>query len=37
LHTAFNLRVPILLAPAGSLPRFEMKSSRWLVAKPGDA
>jgi phenylacetate-CoA ligase len=34
LHTAFNLRVPILLAPPGTLPRFEMKSKRWLVTKP---
>ncbi len=32
LHAAFNLRVPIILAPAGTLPRFEMKASRWLVA-----
>jgi phenylacetate-CoA ligase len=32
LHAAFNLRVPIKLAPAGTLPRFEMKASRWLVA-----
>jgi phenylacetate-CoA ligase len=31
LHTAFNLRVPVTLAPAGTLPRFEMKASRWLV------
>jgi phenylacetate-CoA ligase len=33
LHTAFNLRVPTAVAPPGSLPRFEMKASRWLVAK----
>ncbi|HXR06094.1 MAG TPA: AMP-binding protein [Candidatus Acidoferrum sp.] len=32
LHTAFNLRVPISLAPAGGLPRFEMKASRWIVS-----
>ena len=32
LHAAFNLRVPIQVAPAGSLPRFEMKASRWRVA-----
>lgn len=31
LHAAFNLRVPIALAPAGTLPRFEMKASRWQV------
>ena len=31
-HTAFNLRVPITIAPTGTLPRFEMKANRWLVA-----
>jgi phenylacetate-CoA ligase len=31
LHAVFNLRVPIALAPAGTLPRFEMKASRWQV------
>jgi phenylacetate-CoA ligase len=31
LHAAFNLRVPIVLAAAGTLPRFEMKASRWQV------
>jgi phenylacetate-CoA ligase len=29
LQTAFQLRVPVTLAPAGSLPRFEMKAKRW--------
>jgi phenylacetate-CoA ligase len=29
LHSALNLRVPVALAPAGSLPRFEMKAKRW--------
>ncbi len=29
LHGVFNLRVPVELAPAGSLPRFEMKAKRW--------
>jgi phenylacetate-CoA ligase len=29
LHNVFNLRVPVALAPAGSLPRFEMKAKRW--------
>jgi phenylacetate-CoA ligase len=29
LHGAFNLRVPVALAAAGSLPRFEMKARRW--------
>ncbi|MEY2410713.1 MAG: phenylacetate-CoA ligase [Verrucomicrobiota bacterium] len=30
LHTALNLRVPVTLAAPGSLPRFEMKASRWV-------
>lgn len=30
LRTAFNLRVPVLLAPPGTLPRFEMKANRWI-------
>jgi phenylacetate-CoA ligase len=29
-QTALNLRVPIRLLPAGSLPRFEMKAMRWV-------
>ncbi len=29
LQAAFQLRVPVALAPAGSLPRFEMKARRW--------
>jgi phenylacetate-CoA ligase len=29
-HAALNLRVPVLLLPAGSLPRFEMKALRWV-------
>ena len=29
LHAAFNLRVAVTVAPAGSLPRYEMKASRW--------
>jgi phenylacetate-CoA ligase len=29
LHGVFNLRVPVALAPVGSLPRFEMKAKRW--------
>jgi phenylacetate-CoA ligase len=27
---ALNLRVPVVLLPAGSLPRFEMKAQRWV-------
>jgi phenylacetate-CoA ligase len=31
LQAAFQLRVPVALAPAGSLPRFEMKAKRWKI------
>ncbi|MGO8699166.1 MAG: phenylacetate--CoA ligase family protein [Limisphaerales bacterium] len=31
LQRVFNLRVPVTLAPAGSLPRFEMKAKRWRL------
>ena len=31
-HTVFNLRVPIGVVPAGTLPRYEMKSNRWRMA-----
>jgi phenylacetate-CoA ligase len=31
LQAAFNLRVPVALASAGSLPRFEMKAKRWKI------
>jgi len=30
LRNAFNLRVPVALAPCGSLPRFEHKAKRWI-------
>ena len=29
-QAALNLRVPVVLVPAGSLPRFEMKAQRWM-------
>ncbi|MCX8155047.1 MAG: AMP-binding protein [Verrucomicrobiae bacterium] len=29
-HTALGLRVPVRLAAPGTLPRFEMKSRRWV-------
>ncbi len=29
-QAAFNLRVPVVLLPTGSLPRFEMKAQRWV-------
>ena len=30
LRTAFSLRIPVAVAPRGSLPRFEMKARRWV-------
>ena len=30
LRAAFNLRIPVTLEPAGSLPRFELKAQRWV-------
>jgi phenylacetate-CoA ligase len=30
LQTAFNLRIPVQMAAAGSLPRFELKAKRWV-------
>ncbi|MEK7781013.1 MAG: AMP-binding protein [Verrucomicrobiota bacterium] len=30
LDAAFNLRIPVETVAAGSLPRFEMKASRWV-------
>ena len=30
LESALNLRVPVQLVAPGSLPRFEMKSKRWV-------
>jgi phenylacetate-CoA ligase len=30
LRVAFNLRVPVEIAPEGSLSRFEMKARRWI-------
>ena len=36
LQAAFQLRVPVALAPARSLPRFEMKAKRWKFGfEPG--
>ena len=34
LKTALNLRVPVQIVPAGSLPRFEMKAQRWIKVTP---
>jgi len=30
IQSALHLRVPVVLLPAGSLPRFEMKAQRWV-------
>jgi len=30
LATALSLRVPVVIVPTGSLPRFEMKARRWI-------
>jgi phenylacetate-CoA ligase len=30
LHYAFGLRVPVCAVPAGTFPRFEAKSKRWI-------
>ena len=30
LTSAFALRIPVVLAPPGTLPRFEMKARRWV-------
>jgi phenylacetate-CoA ligase len=30
LRAAFNLRVPVVLAESGALPRFELKAKRWI-------
>lgn len=35
--SALNLRVPVQLLAPGSLPRFEMKSQRWVRITPGEA
>lgn len=32
LRAALNLRVPVTLAPEGSLPRYEFKARRWVRA-----
>ncbi|MSR66460.1 MAG: phenylacetate--CoA ligase family protein [Pedosphaera sp.] len=30
LQESFQLRIPVSITPAGSLPRFEMKAQRWV-------
>lgn len=36
LRTSFNLRIPVSLAAPGALPRFELKSKRWVRVKSGE-
>ena len=31
LRTAFSLRIPVTIADANSLPRFELKAKRWVL------
>ncbi|MCC6356152.1 MAG: phenylacetate--CoA ligase family protein [Verrucomicrobiae bacterium] len=33
LRTAFEMRMPVEVVPAGTLPRFEMKARRWHVVR----
>jgi len=30
MHRALSLRVPVVIVPPGTLPRFEMKAKRWI-------
>jgi phenylacetate-CoA ligase len=30
LRSVFSLRIPVMVAESGSLPRFEMKARRWI-------
>ena len=30
LNQAFSLRIPVVVVPTGTLPRFEMKARRWI-------
>jgi hypothetical protein len=30
LRDALSLRIPVVVVPPGSLPRFEMKAKRWV-------
>ena len=33
-RVAFNLRVPVTMAPCGSLPRYELKTKRIVDQRP---
>jgi phenylacetate-CoA ligase len=34
LQVAFSLHIPVTVAPTGTLPRFEMKATRWTIRSP---
>lgn len=36
LRDAFDLRVPVVLVPPGTLPRFELKAKRWVRGGTGE-
>jgi phenylacetate-CoA ligase len=36
LRSSFNLRIPVSLVAPGALPRFELKSKRWVRVEAGD-
>lgn len=36
LRSAFNLRIPVSLVAPGALPRFELKSKRWVRVEAGE-
>lgn len=37
LRTSFNLRIPVSLVAPGALPRFELKSKRWVRVEAGES
>lgn len=37
LRSSFNLRIPVSLVAPGALPRFELKSKRWVRVEAGDS
>jgi phenylacetate-CoA ligase len=34
-QTMLHLRIPVVLVPPGSLPRFELKAQRWIRPRTG--
>jgi len=37
LRSSFNLRIPVSLVAPGALPRFELKSKRWVRVEAGES